>query len=134
MNKHRVLFVDRDGTLIEEPADEQVDSLDKIRFMPGAFAALNQLKAAGYRLVIVTNQDGLGTDSFPQAKFDQAQRFVLDAFSSQGVEFGKEGVYGFPTVGRFYSLRARGMLVRTEVSGTFQEHRLNQTAGIGGRE
>ena len=87
MNKHRVLFVDRDGTLIEEPADEQVDSLDKIRFMPGAFAALNQLKAAGYRLVIVTNQDGLGTDSFPQAKFDQAQRFVLDAFSSQGVEF-----------------------------------------------
>ncbi|MDR2214218.1 MAG: bifunctional histidinol-phosphatase/imidazoleglycerol-phosphate dehydratase HisB [Nevskiaceae bacterium] len=83
----RVLFVDRDGTLIEEPADEQVDSLDKIRFMPGVFAALQSIVAAGYRLVMVTNQDGLGTASFPLEQFEQPQRFMLDAFASQGLTF-----------------------------------------------
>lgn len=83
----KVLFVDRDGTLIEEPHDEQVDALDKVRFLPGVFAALLQLKAAGYRFAMVTNQDGLGTDSFPEAHFRVPQEFVLHAFASQGVEF-----------------------------------------------
>jgi imidazoleglycerol-phosphate dehydratase/histidinol-phosphatase len=83
----RVLFVDRDGTLIEEPADEQVDSLEKVRFMPGVFAALATLKRAGFRLVMVTNQDGIGSPRFPQAAFDTPHRFVLDAFASQGIEF-----------------------------------------------
>ncbi|HVY82883.1 MAG TPA: bifunctional histidinol-phosphatase/imidazoleglycerol-phosphate dehydratase HisB [Steroidobacteraceae bacterium] len=82
-----ILFVDRDGTLIEEPPDQQVDSLDKVRFMPGVFAALTQLARRGYKLVMVTNQDGLGTQSFPQAHFDAAQTFVLEAFRSQGIEF-----------------------------------------------
>jgi imidazoleglycerol-phosphate dehydratase / histidinol-phosphatase len=83
----RVLFVDRDGTLIEEPPDEQVDGLEKIRFVPGVFAALQEIVAAGYRLVMVTNQDGLGTDSFPRERFELAQRFVLEAFASQGLVF-----------------------------------------------
>ncbi len=83
----RVLFVDRDGTLVEEPPDQQIDRLEKIRFMPGVFAALATLRAAGYRLVMVTNQDGLGTASLPQAAFDACQRFILAAFASQGVEF-----------------------------------------------
>jgi imidazoleglycerol-phosphate dehydratase/histidinol-phosphatase len=81
------LFIDRDGTLIEEPPDEQVDALEKIRFMPGVFAALAQLKREGYRFVIVTNQDGLGTESFPLTDFEKAQGFMLEAFASQGIEF-----------------------------------------------
>jgi imidazoleglycerol-phosphate dehydratase/histidinol-phosphatase len=82
-----VLFVDRDGTLIEEPADEQVDSLRKVRFMPGVFAALSELTRHGYRLVMVTNQDGLGSERYPRAVFEEVQEFVLDAFSSQGIVF-----------------------------------------------
>ena len=83
----RVLFVDRDGTLVEEPHDEQVDALDKVRFLPGVFAALARLQQAGYALAMVTNQDGLGTASFPQERFDAPHRFILDAFRSQGIEF-----------------------------------------------
>jgi imidazoleglycerol-phosphate dehydratase / histidinol-phosphatase len=81
------LLLDRDGTLIEEPADSQVDSLSKIRFMPGVFAALSEARQAGYTLVMVTNQDGLGTQRFPRSAFDSVQAFVLDVFESQGIEF-----------------------------------------------
>ena len=83
----RTLFVDRDGTLIEEPDDQQVDSLEKIRFMPGVVAALTCLQSAGYQLVMVSNQDGLGTDSFPRADFEHCQDFVLRTLASQGVVF-----------------------------------------------
>jgi imidazoleglycerol-phosphate dehydratase/histidinol-phosphatase len=82
-----VLFVDRDGTLIEEPADNQVDRLDKVRLLPGVFAALSEFRRAGYRLVMVSNQDGLGTERYLQQHFDQVQAFVLRLFASQGIEF-----------------------------------------------
>ncbi|HEY8054214.1 MAG: bifunctional histidinol-phosphatase/imidazoleglycerol-phosphate dehydratase HisB [Steroidobacterales bacterium] len=81
------LFIDRDGTLIEEPFDEQVDSIAKVRFMPGVFAALAELTRRGYRLVMVTNQDGLGTGSFPRMAFEEPQQFMLEAFQSQGIRF-----------------------------------------------
>jgi imidazoleglycerol-phosphate dehydratase/histidinol-phosphatase len=81
------LFIDRDGTLNEEPADETVDSLAKIRFMPDAVPALLELKRAGYAFIMVTNQDGLGTPRFPRAAFEEPHRFIVDMFRSQGIEF-----------------------------------------------
>jgi imidazoleglycerol-phosphate dehydratase/histidinol-phosphatase len=81
------LFLDRDGTLNEEPPDEKVDSLDKIRLLPGVIPALLELKRAGFRLVMVTNQDGLGTDALPREKFDPAHQFILALLASQGIAF-----------------------------------------------
>ena len=85
----RIVFLDRDGTLNEEPPDEQVDSLEKIRLMPGVIPALIDIGRAGFELVIVTNQDGLGTASLPADRFETAHRFILDLFASQGVEFAE---------------------------------------------
>jgi imidazoleglycerol-phosphate dehydratase/histidinol-phosphatase len=82
-----VLFIDRDGTLVLEPDDLQVDRLDKVRFVPGVFAALQTLQEAGYRLVMVTNQDGRGTASFPEEQFAVPQAFIIEAFASQGITF-----------------------------------------------
>ena len=65
MSGERVLFIDRDGTLVEEPDDEQVDSLAKVKLMPGVVPALLALRDAGFRFVLVSNHAGLGTPSFP---------------------------------------------------------------------
>jgi imidazoleglycerol-phosphate dehydratase/histidinol-phosphatase len=66
----KVLFIDRDGTVIEEPADEQVDSVEEFRFLPGVITALSKIaKETDYELVMVTNQDGLGTAAFPEETF-----------------------------------------------------------------
>lgn len=85
--KTKVLFVDRDGTLIEEPADYQVDSLQKIKLVAGVIPALIECVAHGFRLVMVSNQDGLGTESFPQEQFDRCHAHVLALFESQGITF-----------------------------------------------
>lgn len=87
MNPKKWLFVDRDGCLIVEPPDEQIDRLDKLQLMPGVIPALRQILAAGYGLVMVSNQDGLGTPSFPQADFDGPQNWMLGLLASQGIEF-----------------------------------------------
>jgi len=87
--QEKILFLDRDGTLIIEPPDEQVDRLDKIALAPGVIPALLSLAASGYRLVMVTNQDGLGTDSFPRDDFEAVQAHVLALFESQGIRFDR---------------------------------------------
>ncbi len=86
----KVLFVDRDGTLVEEPHDNQVDSPAKVRLLPDVIPVLRSFREAGYDLVIVSNQDGLGTESFPQADFDAAHEHILALFGSQGVTFAEE--------------------------------------------
>jgi len=87
MSIRKILFIDRDGCLIEEPADEQIDSYEKFRLMPGVIPALLRLQSAGFRFVMVSNQDGLGTDSFPQAQFEGPQRLLLQILESQGISF-----------------------------------------------
>jgi imidazoleglycerol-phosphate dehydratase/histidinol-phosphatase len=86
-NAQAVLFIDRDGTLIEEPPDEQIDSLQKLELVPDTIPALLRLRDAGYRFVMVSNQDGLGTERFPEPSFREPQEFLLRLLKSQGIEF-----------------------------------------------
>jgi imidazoleglycerol-phosphate dehydratase/histidinol-phosphatase len=83
----KILFVDRDGCLIEEPADEQIDSYEKLALLPGVIAALQRCVAAGYELVMVTNQDGLGTESFPEPHFTGPHELLMRILASQGIPF-----------------------------------------------
>ena len=83
----KVLFIDRDGTIIQEPDDFQVDDLRKVKFIPNVISALKELSQEGYQLVMVSNQDGLGTKSFPEEQFKLCQEFMLDTLSSEGVTF-----------------------------------------------
>ncbi|MFO3705520.1 bifunctional histidinol-phosphatase/imidazoleglycerol-phosphate dehydratase HisB [Xanthomonas codiaei] len=82
-----ILFVDRDGTLIAEPADYQIDAYEKLRFVDNVIPAMLKLRDAGYQFVIVTNQDGLGSESYPRASFDGPNNLMLQIFASQGIEF-----------------------------------------------
>ena len=84
----KVLFIDRDGTLIREPDDFQVDLLEKLRFLPGVITNLGKIvRETDFILVMVTNQDGLGTESFPETAFHPAQNFVIQALKDEGIEF-----------------------------------------------
>lgn len=82
-----ILFIDRDGTLIEEPDDFQIDAYEKLRFVPGVVPALLKLRDAGYEFVIVSNQDGLGSEAYPRAAFDGPQALMMQVFESQGIAF-----------------------------------------------
>ncbi|GAA4312916.1 bifunctional histidinol-phosphatase/imidazoleglycerol-phosphate dehydratase HisB [Compostibacter hankyongensis] len=89
----KLLFIDRDGTLIREPADHQVDAFDKIRFLPGVFAWLSRIAAElDYELVLVSNQDGLGTAAFPQEKFRPVHDLVIKLLADQGIVFRAEHI------------------------------------------
>lgn len=82
-----ILFVDRDGTLVEEPEDFQLDRLDKLRLVADVVPAMLQLRDAGYQFVMVTNQDGLGTEGYPQSAFDGPQDLMMQILESQGIGF-----------------------------------------------
>jgi len=92
MSYRKILFIDRDGCLIVEPEDEQVDALEKFRLMPGVIPALLRLKHAGYRFVMVSNQDGLGTDAFPKEQFRGPHELLLQILGSQGIDFDAEHI------------------------------------------
>ena len=84
----KILFIDRDGTIIREPADEQIDAFEKLQFVPRAISNLVFLRQhTDYEFVMVSNQDGLGTDAFPEDTFWPVHNFILDTLKGEGVEF-----------------------------------------------
>jgi imidazoleglycerol-phosphate dehydratase/histidinol-phosphatase len=88
--KKRILFIDRDGTIIKETVDEQINAFDKMIFYPKAFTYLGKIaKELDFELVMITNQDGLGTDSFPEETFWLVHNFILKSFENEGVQFSE---------------------------------------------
>lgn len=86
--KKKVLFIDRDGTMIKEPQDEQIDAFEKLEFYPGIFTYLGKIaRELSFELVMVTNQDGLGTASFPENTFWPVQNFIMDTLGKEGILF-----------------------------------------------
>jgi imidazoleglycerol-phosphate dehydratase/histidinol-phosphatase len=83
----KVLFIDRDGTILTEPEDKQLDHIDKTGFLPGVICNLKKIAGLDYELVMASNQDGLGTDSFPEEDFWPVQNMMLKTLKSEGVEF-----------------------------------------------
>ena len=91
MKKQRLLFIDRDGTLIREPEDEQIDSFSKLRFTEGMFQHLGFIRRnLDFRFVMVSNQDGLGTDSFPEDTFWPVHNFIIQALADEGITFDEQ--------------------------------------------
>lgn len=91
----RILFIDRDGTLIHEPMDHQIDSLEKLEYYPKVFQGMAAIAKLDFELVMVTNQNGLGTPSFPEDTFWPVQNKIMQAFENEGVKFA--AVYIDPT-------------------------------------
>ena len=88
MKKQKILFIDRDGTLIEEPADEQIDSFEKLKFTKGVFKNLEFIRRnLDFRFVMVSNQDGLGTESFPEDTFWPVHNFIIQTLEGEGITF-----------------------------------------------
>lgn len=86
-----VLFIDRDGTLIKEPADEQIDSFEKLEFYPKVFQYLSKIaKELNFEIVMITNQDGLGTEVYPEDTFWPVHNFILKSFEQEGVVFKEQ--------------------------------------------
>ena len=88
MKQKKILFIDRDGTLIEEPADEQIDSFEKLKFVPGMIRNLAFIREhTDFEFVMVSNQDGLGTEAFPEDTFWPVHNFILQTLEGEGITF-----------------------------------------------
>lgn len=100
--KHsKALFIDRDGTILVEPDDEQIDSIEKTRFVDGALTALSRIAQYDFDLVLATNQDGLGTEAFPMETFLPSHNIMLSTLESVGVRFADELIdRSFPADGK----------------------------------
>ena len=91
MKQQRILFIDRDGTIIREPEDEQIDSFSKLRFTEGMFQHLGFIRRnLDFRFVMVSNQDGLGTPSFPEDTFWPVHNFILQSLADEGITFDEQ--------------------------------------------
>lgn len=110
----KILFIDRDGTLIIEPEDQQIDSLEKLEFYPGVFSWLSRIAAeTNFEFVMVTNQDGLGTSSFPEETFWPAHNKVMKAFENEGIQFSEVCIdRSFPHENKSTRKPGTGMLTR----------------------
>ncbi len=84
----RVLFIDRDGTIISETADETIDTMDKLKLLPGVINALSSIvKHTDYELVMISNQDGFGRPDFPEERFWRPHKFLVELLKNEGIEF-----------------------------------------------
>ena len=93
MKPQKILFIDRDGTLIEEPEDEQIDSFEKLKFVKGVFKNLSFIRQnLDFRFVMVSNQDGLGTSSFPEETFWPVHNFILQTLEGEGITFDDQKI------------------------------------------
>jgi imidazoleglycerol-phosphate dehydratase/histidinol-phosphatase len=130
-NMKKVLFIDRDGTIIKEPENEQIDSLEKMSFLPGAITNLAKIcRELDYELVMVTNQDGLGTASFPEETFWPVQNKMLEILRGEGVTFSEIFIdRTFPEENAPTRKPGTAMLVRYLASGIS----LNSSYVIGDR-
>jgi len=128
----KILFIDRDGTLIAEPFDQQIDRLDKFVLEPGCIPALLRLRDAGYAFVMVTNQDGLGTPSFPEKEFQPPQKLLLDILGSQGITFEAIRVCPHTSADRCDCRKPKTGLLTDYVKDTSWSR--DQSAVIGDRE
>lgn len=110
----KVLFIDRDGTLVAEPNDFQVDSFAKLKLLPGVITYLGRIAAeTNYEFVMVTNQDGLGTDSFPEKDFQPVQGLLMQLFESEGINFAEVCIdRSFANEGKHTRKPNTGMLTR----------------------
>jgi len=128
----KILFIDRDGTLIAEPFDQQVDRLDKFALEPDCITALLRLRDAGFTFVMVTNQDGLGTPSFREEEFRPPQKLLLDILGSQGIVFEAVRICPHTAADRCDCRKPRTGLLLDYVKDTAWDR--DQSAVIGDRE